>query len=447
MMRKCSVLSFLLVFILSVTAEADIPSAVHVKDAVKRASEFYMSISTNGGYVGIYSPDLKTRYGEAAYEKASDEQIWVQPPGTPSVGGSYLRAYRITGENWYLDCARSVALALAWGQRQEGGWNHLVDVSHFDSVSVSPVKKSGHCTFDDNISQGALTFLMRLDEVADEQWLTEAVELGLKHLLEAQFDNGAWPQWYPLRGGYHDYYTFNDNTINDCMRTVLLAHELYGREDCLDSAKLAGDFIIASQIDAPQSGWAQQYSHDMKPAWARAFEPLGVCSAVTSRNVRTLINLYLVTHEEKYLAPIERAIVWLEDSKIADNTWSRFYELETNRPIYGDRDNKIHYNLDEISEERRKGYSWQSGFGVRPAINEFRKLKDMGAEKYREGRSPSPTQAERDYATESMGLEVMDILVSLDYQGRWLDTESWMITCRSFVGNMNTLCRFLELSE
>src|ERR1039457_4027997 len=38
--------------------------------------------------------------------------------------------------------------------------------------------------------------------------------------------------------------------------------------------------------------------------------------------------------------------------------WSRFYEIGTDRPIFGDRDKSIHDNVNEISEERRNGYSW-----------------------------------------------------------------------------------------
>ncbi|MGA2854919.1 MAG: pectate lyase, partial [Verrucomicrobiota bacterium] len=38
--------------------------------------------------------------------------------------------------------------------------------------------------------------------------------------------------------------------------------------------------------------------------------------------------------------------------------WSRYYEIGTGRPIFGDRDKSIHDNVNEISRERRKGYSW-----------------------------------------------------------------------------------------
>jgi hypothetical protein len=447
MMKKSAVLCALMVFVLPVYAGAAGPSPEQVREAMKKAASFFRSISTNGGYAGIYSIDLKERYGEAVYEKASKNEIWVQPPGTPSIGESFLSAYRATVDPWYLESARAAGLALAWGQRIEGGWDHLVDVSHFNPAQPVPEKKSGRCTFDDDISQGALTFLMRLDEVIDEQWLADAINLCLSFMMKSQYDNGAWPQWYPFIGGYHDYYTFNDNAINDCMRVMLLAHELYGREDCLKSAKLGGDFIIASQVQAPQSGWAQQYSHDMKPAWARAFEPPGVCSAVTARNIRTLIDLYLYTRDKKYLEPIPKAIGWLEHSKLTENTWARLYEVGTNRPIYGDRDNKIHYTLDEISEERRKGYSWQSEFGVDSAIKEYQSLMKLGADQYQADRTKTLTPTEKKKGRESLAPGVTVAIGSLDEMGRWVDSGTNMIYSQDFCRNMNAFCLYLELMK
>jgi len=426
----------------------DLPAAAH--DAMARATDFFTALYTDGGWAGIYSKDLANRWGEATYEKARPNEIWVQPPGTPTVGKTLLRAHRVTGQNRYLEAARRAGRALVWGQRTVGGWDHRVDVSHLAPEAREPERRKGRCTLDDNITQGAIDFLMDLDRTLDAPWLEGGVHLGLAFLLDAQFPCGAWPQWYPLRGGYHDYYTFNDNTINDCIRVLVDAHRQYGRAAYLAGARRGGDFIIASQLAEPQAGWAQQYSHDMKPAWARAFEPPAVCSATTARNIRTLVDLAVTTRDAKYLKPIPAALAWLERSKLKAGPWARLYELGTNKPIYGDRDRKVHYTLEEISEERRTGYSWQGGYGVASAAAYYRKVTETGLEAYAEQREaarkrkPSPASlAKREPSLAPRARKAVD---ALDAKGRWLDDDG-RIRCETFVRNMRVLCDYVEAAE
>jgi len=412
-------------------------------NAMEKSSSFFYTISINGGYAGIYSLDLSQRYGEAFYEKADLNEIWVQPPGTPSIGECYLRAYRLTGNKKYLNYAVAAARALAWGQRAEGGWDHRVNVSHLLQKFVKPERVSGRCTFDDNITQGAIKFLMNIDQVIDEEWLKETIKLGLDFLLKSQFPNGAWSQWYPMRGGYHDYYTFNDNALNDIISVLIEAHKIYGVPEYLQAVEKGGNFIILSQLRTPQSGWAQQYSHDLRPAWARSFEPPAVCSAVTIRNINTLIDLYLYTAQEKYLYPIPVALDWLERSKIGENRWARLYEIGTNVPIYGDRDNKVHYTLKEISEERRKGYRWQGDFGFEAMLEKYTDIIELGVQTYFEKTSQPPTRSERREKVKQLQPEVERILTALDENGRWVSKD--MIYCRDFVNHFNTLCDYVEM--
>ena len=423
------------------------PLVQEAETVLRNASAYFHSISTRGGYVGIYSVDLQQRYGESFYEEAKASEIWVQPPGTPSVGECFLRAYRITGEKQYLAAATDAARALAWGQRIVGGWDHRVDVAHLETNSKTAIRKDGRCTFDDNITQGALSFLMSMDAVMDELWLTEAIELGLGYMMKSQFKNGAWPQWYPLRDGYHDYYTFNDNAINDCIKVMLKAHRIYGKDEYLQTAKSGGDFIILSQFPPPQSGWAQQYSHDLKPAWARSFEPPGVCSAATVRNIRTLVDLFLYTKDNKYLEPIPSAFEWLDNSKIGENLWARLYEEGTNKPVYGDREdgNKLHYVYENISERERTSYGWQGEYGFNAASSYYNDVKSMGADSYMARRYKKLTHDERKIKAEMMEPMIKTILAGIDEKGRWINND--MITCRDFVMNVNMLCEYLELSK
>lgn len=48
----------------------------------------------------------------------------------------------------------------------------------------------------------------------------------------------------------------------------------------------------------------------------------------------------------------------LIDKPGAGPIWSRNYDLVTGRPIFGDKDQTIHDDVNEISIGRRNGYSW-----------------------------------------------------------------------------------------
>ena len=45
-----------------------------------------------------------------------------------------------------------------------------------------------------------------------EAW-NNAFRRGLDYLLKAQYPNGGWPQFYPLRNGYWSHITYNDDAM------------------------------------------------------------------------------------------------------------------------------------------------------------------------------------------------------------------------------------------
>lgn len=461
----------------SAFAESDAELATRARQALRRASEFMVSISTEGGWVWKYAPDLRQRWGESP---ATAAQIWIQPPGTPTVGGAFLAAWRATGERFYLDATERAAEALARGQLASGGWDYMID---FEPAAFARWRRRGDAdtpaaaarrlrnvsVLDDDTTTSALRFL--LDVVMEPTEVNSsrrrsarvALEHGLRGLLAAQYPNGAWPQRFegppsavlpdpthrarfPERGvpaytkqAYSAWFTLNDHVQADVIRTLLDAWRATGDTKLLAAARRGGRFLILAQLPPPQPAWAQQYNFDMEPAWARAFEPPAVCTAESVGVIRILIRLFQETGDREYLAPIPPAIEWFERSRIGTNRWARLYELGTNRPIYGDRDGRIHYTLSEISDERRTGYGWEGDFGIPSLIRDW-KARGGGVPLTKPTPAPArrpPSPSER--AAARLAIE------SLDASGRWL--SNGMIETHIFVRNVRALCQFIEAAE
>lgn len=459
----------LFIFVLATHTRAATPE--QARDALAKASSFLQSIATEGGYLWFYSEDMTTRRGEAV---ATPSQVWVQSPGTPTVGQTFLRAYAVTRDEQFFNASQAAALALVRGQLESGGWSYLIE---FDpearkrwAYRDQPVaaRANNTTTFDDDNTQSALRFLMTFWKMADERKspeasrVREAIDYGLRKMMEAQYPNGAWPQRYegkprdpakypvqPARfpkdwsrswsnAPYGDFYTFNDNTQRDCIETMLEAWKVLGERKYWDTALRGGDFLILAQLPEPQPGWAQQYNFNLEPDWARAFEPPAVCTGESSGVMRLLVDLYLETGDDKFLKPIPAAIAWLKRSPISTNRWARLYELETNKPIYGDRDGQIHYTLAEISLERQRGYGWEGEFGVPGAIRYYETVQREGRERHLATRNAR----ELNRNLKSLANAAGQIVRAQDEKGRWLTGDR--IETRTFVRNMNALCDYLE---
>jgi PelA/Pel-15E family pectate lyase len=54
----------------------------------------------------------------------------------------------------------------------------------------------------------------------------------------------------------------------------------------------------------------------------------------------------------------------------AEPIWARFSEIGPDRAIFGDRDKSIHDDVNEISAERRNGYSWYNA-GPQEALDRY----------------------------------------------------------------------------
>lgn len=414
-----------------------------VENSLAKGIAFMQSLAIEGGYVYHYSLDGKDKWGEG---KTDDRTIEVQPPGTPAVGMSFLRAYNATGNKKFLDAAEHAANALIKGQNEFGGWEHKI---FFDR----PLGK--RVSFDDDQSQSAISFLMALDQVIDRTALSEAINKALNMMLTTQLENGGWPHMYPAQGNYHDYATFNDHGINDCIRVMIEADSYYRKDSYHQSLLKVARFMMISQLPPPQPGWAQQYNEYLQPAWARSFEPPSVCPSVTVNNIHSLIDLYLHLGQTTLLEAIPDALRWLKASRLPNGNWGRFLEIGTNKPLYYDRGRIRVDSLQLLSLERRTGYGYE--------VNLAKAIEDAETRYMHVLIKKTDWKVKPDQIMlQSLVAKAKEVINAQDDQGRWIThndkfrqeipVTKWngeyriedRISSALFNRNVGILCDFLE---
>ncbi len=401
--------------------------------AMRRAATFYREqAASHGGYVYYYSPDLKRRWGEGVAEA---DQIWVQPPGTPTVGLAFLQAYAATGDRYYLEGATAAAEALVYGQLASGGWTNCVDFNPRGKRVAEYRNGRGRgrnfSTLDDGISQGAIRLLMRVDQVLEQKnrAIHEAVEFALDSLLKAQFPNGGFPQGWraavephpSVRGNYPAYdwrtegriknywdlYTLNDGLAGTVSDTLIDAANIYGDANYKAALAKLGDFLLLAQMPDPQPAWAQQYNYQMQPVWARKFEPPAITGGESQDALQTLLKIYRVTGDKKYLAPFPSALRYLKASLLPDGQLARYYELQTNKPLYMRRRGDV-YTLTHDDSDLPRHYGWKIESRLEAIEAQYNALAQSGPSA---AAKPDVRKLER---------EARRIIDKLDAQGRWM---------------------------
>jgi len=221
---------------------------------------------------------------------------------------------------------------------------------------------------------------------------------GILYYLKAQYANGGWPQFYPLKSGYYTHITYNDNAMINVMNNlkhIYLKDSYYSitlSDSTVNAARIAFDkgvnCILKTQYTQKfkLTTWCAQ--HDEKtllPTNARAYE-LSSLSGAESANIIKLL-MSISTQSKDIKRAIYSSVAWYDGARIkgqrlesftntdglsdkrvvldanASDIWGRFYTLTDNRPFFCDRDGIMKFSLAEIGYERRNGYSWYNTSG------------------------------------------------------------------------------------
>jgi PelA/Pel-15E family pectate lyase len=357
-----------------------------------------------------------------------------------------------------------------YGQLASGGWTNSINFNpRGERVAKYRNGKGGgrnYSTLDDGITQNALRFMIRLDQALGfkDAEVHEATRMALDALLAAQFPNGGFPQVWtgpsapqPIeQAKYPDYewrtenrireywnlYTLNDDLVGYVAAVLFDALEVYDNPKCKAALVKLGDFLVLAQMPAPQPAWAQQYDYRMRPVWARRFEPPAISGRESQDAIATLFRIYELTNDNKYLEGIPRALAYLRTSLLPDGQLARYYELQTNKPLYMTPKYELTYDGSRVADH----YGWKGP----SRIEEF----EQRLAGYKSGSKAAASTSD----ASPQPRRIREIIQQLDEQGRWISEYDGQmlvgqpkyrpgdryIACAVFNQNLESLSRFLQ---
>jgi PelA/Pel-15E family pectate lyase len=288
-------------------------------------------------------------------------------------------------------------------QQPNGGWpknyDMLAVLTDEQKNILAQHKDSNHTTFDNGATYTQVEYLAKAYSLINDEKYKDAALHGIDFMLKAQYNNGGWPQFYPDNSGYRKYITFNDGAMVGVLKVLHhIAEEDPDYSFVNDSLrkKIRESFdkgincILKCQIteNGKLTVWCQQHDNiDLSPRNARTFELASKASEESSQIVELLMS---IDHpKEEVINAVTGAMNWFKEVEIKgvriktisaqekvykfhatgqdriavnDSTappiWTRYYELETDHPLFANRDGKKVYRLSDVSRERRTGYAW-----------------------------------------------------------------------------------------
>lgn len=305
-------------------------------------------------------------------------------------------------DEWFAsEDAIRVAENVLLYQRDVGGWPKNIPMHHVltnkDRQRLEKLQADSlGATIDNGATTTELDFLSRMyAETEDDRYRISFLK-GLDYLLDAQYDNGGWPQSYPVQSGkYSAHITFNDDAmvhVMEVMKDIAEGSDRFSIEvdenrivKAREAFEKGLNCILKTQYlqNGILTAWCAQHDEvTLQPAQARSYE-LPSLSGSESVDIVELL-MKIDNPSEEIINSIESAITWFEKVKITgiriekftdeqgntdrrvveDKTappmWARFYGLSDNRPFFCDRDGIKKYSMSDISAERRNGYGWYS---------------------------------------------------------------------------------------
>lgn len=298
--------------------------------------------------------------------------------GSAYVAAQYAYAYELMNDYRYLDTALKTADFYVKAQSPEGAWLYLYKVG---AGEISCGSHKPEYKFQDSCQSHPLYLLSYVYRLTGNQKYLKAMMKSGEFYLSAQNPDGSWSHHYDhiqkvgrTCRGLPSGGEINDRAMNDAIDVMTLMYHVTKDKKYLAALKRAGEFILKSQINNGQvCGWADQYDKDMKPTWARAFEPPSISREGSVYACEALVELYRFSGDERFKTALLNTEKWFKKISVNGKCYNN-YDIASSRPIAA-RLNKVYF-LDD-PEQSKKFASFSRGVVRKPSfpVPNFAKFK------------------------------------------------------------------------
>ena len=109
-------------------------------------------------------------------------------------------------------------------QNDNGGWPKNIDMarqlSDAEKAKLQQTHNEPETLIDNGATWSQIRFLALVHAATGEQRFADVALRGINYLLEAQYPNGGWPQFYPPKPGYYTHITYNDGAMMGVMNVL-----------------------------------------------------------------------------------------------------------------------------------------------------------------------------------------------------------------------------------
>ncbi|MEO6540888.1 MAG: pectate lyase [Ferruginibacter sp.] len=309
-------------------------------------------------------------------------------------------------------------------QRSNGGWpkhfqgdkkvDYKRELSGEEKLELASGYAAGKdATIDNEATTKEIKYLAKTYKQTKNEKYLNAAKRGIDYLLNAQYANGGWPQYFPDFSNYRSQVTYNDNAM---VNVLNLLYDVVDKKNdldvfdqqfemkCVDPILRGVQCILKTQLkqnarlsdgQGKLTAWCAQYNaKTLQPEMARKFELVSLSGSESVGIVRFLMRIEKPS--AAIIASVKGAVEWFEKVKIPgykyvdiaapseksgkdrvlvpDNTsvvWARFYDVETNEPFFSGRDSRKHKSIGEVENERRIGYAWYGTWPLKLLKTEY----------------------------------------------------------------------------